>query len=199
MGYGEDKSLAKNPAYKKAHLERNQRNVQRGFNHPSIIFWSLGNEAAIRSELRGLLTTGSKTKTPAAAVQYEQAYGQDRIQDRYLLPDVSQLTQDCDQILRGRHQAEALHTMCEYAHAMGNSQGGFKQYWDLIRKYPKYPRRLHLGLRGPVADDGPASNGEMIYAYGGDFNDYKTQATTTYMDQRLVRSRPCTEPAHATK
>lgn len=44
MGYGEE-TLAKNPSYKKAHLERNQRNVQRGFNHPSIIFWSLGNEA----------------------------------------------------------------------------------------------------------------------------------------------------------
>ena len=40
MGYGEE-TLAKNPSYKKAHLERNQRNVQRGFNHPSIIFWSL--------------------------------------------------------------------------------------------------------------------------------------------------------------
>ena len=44
MGYDE-KTLAKNPSYKKAHLERNQRNVQRSFNHPSIIFWSLGNEA----------------------------------------------------------------------------------------------------------------------------------------------------------
>ena len=44
MGYGEQ-TLAKNPAYAKAHMERNQRNVQRGFNHPSIIFWSLGNEA----------------------------------------------------------------------------------------------------------------------------------------------------------
>ena len=44
MGY-EEKTLAKVSSYKKAHLERNQRNVQRGFNHPSIIFWSLGNEA----------------------------------------------------------------------------------------------------------------------------------------------------------
>ena len=46
MGYG-DKSLAKNPIYAKAHMERNQRNVQRGYNHPSIIFWSLGNEAGM--------------------------------------------------------------------------------------------------------------------------------------------------------
>ena len=44
MGYGKE-SLAKRTDYKKAHLERNRRNVQRGFNHPSIIFWSLGNEA----------------------------------------------------------------------------------------------------------------------------------------------------------
>ena len=46
MGYG-DKTLAKNPSYAKAHLERNERNVQRGYNHPSIIFWSLGNEAGM--------------------------------------------------------------------------------------------------------------------------------------------------------
>ena len=48
MGYRES-TLAKNPLYAKAHLERNQRNVQRGYNHPSIIFWSLGNESGYGS------------------------------------------------------------------------------------------------------------------------------------------------------
>lgn len=63
MGYGE-KTLAKNPSYKKAHLERNQRNVQRGFNHPSIIFWSLGNEAGDGPTSNNAIN-GLKQKTPA--------------------------------------------------------------------------------------------------------------------------------------
>lgn len=63
MGYGEE-TLAKNPSYKKAHLERNQRNVQRGFNHPSIIFWSLGNEAGYGHNFEAAYDW-SRTKTPA--------------------------------------------------------------------------------------------------------------------------------------
>ena len=59
MGYG-DESLAKFPVYEKTHMERNERNVQRNFNHPSIIFWSLGNEAGFGGELRGMLQMGKE-------------------------------------------------------------------------------------------------------------------------------------------
>lgn len=61
--------------------------------------------------------------------------------------------------------------MCEYAHAMGNSQGGFKDYWDLIRKYPK----LQGGFIWDFVDQGfraYTKDGSMIYTYGGDFNLY---------------------------
>ena len=71
MGYGEE-TLAKNPSYKKAHLERNQRNVQRGFNHPSIIFWSLGNEAGYGPNFEAAYDW-IKNEDPSRAVQYEQA------------------------------------------------------------------------------------------------------------------------------
>lgn len=71
MGYG-DKTLAKNPSYKKAHLERNQRNVQRGFNHPSIIFWSLGNEAGDGPNFEQCYKW-IKAEDPSRACQYEQA------------------------------------------------------------------------------------------------------------------------------
>ena len=59
MGYGEE-SLAKFPLYEKAHLERSERNVQRNFNHPSIIFWSLGNEAGFGGEFRKMLQLGQE-------------------------------------------------------------------------------------------------------------------------------------------
>ena len=71
MGYGEA-TLAKNPSFKQAHLERNQRNVQRGFNHPSIIFWSLGNEAGDGPNFEACYKW-IKAEDPSRACQYEQA------------------------------------------------------------------------------------------------------------------------------
>ena len=71
MGY-EEFTLAKRADYKKAHMERNQRNVQRSFNHPSIIFWSLGNEAGYGSNFEAAYDW-VKAEDPSRAVQYEQA------------------------------------------------------------------------------------------------------------------------------
>ena len=71
MGYGEE-TLAKRADYPKAHMERNQRNVQRGFNHPSIIFWSLGNEAGYGPNFEAAYDW-VKAEDPSRAVQYEQA------------------------------------------------------------------------------------------------------------------------------
>ncbi len=84
MGYG-DETLAKRADYKKAHMERNQRNVQRGFNHPSIIFWSLGNEAGYGPNFEAAYNWVKAR--PSRAVQYEQAHGKGRIYRR-LLSDV---------------------------------------------------------------------------------------------------------------
>ena len=71
MGYRE-KTLAKRTDYAKAHMERNQRNVQRGFNHPSIIFWSLGNEAGFGPNFEACYRW-IKNEDSSRAVQYEQA------------------------------------------------------------------------------------------------------------------------------
>ena len=130
MGYG-DKTLAKNPSYKKAHLERNQRNVQRGFNHPSIIFWSLGNEAGDGPNFEQCYKW-IKAEDPSRACQYEQARQKEHTDifcpmyyDYNGMEKYGQRTDVTKPLIQ-----------CEYAHAMGNSQGGFKEYWDLIRKYP---------------------------------------------------------------
>ena len=132
MGYGKE-TLAKNPSYKKAHMERNQRNVQRGYNHPSIIFWSLGNESRIRPELRTVLYMDQKPRTKHAPYNMS----------RRVPMNLQTFSARCITIMTpARSTAKAIYDkpliQCEYAHAMGNSQGGFKEYWDLIRKYPKY-------------------------------------------------------------
>ncbi len=163
MGYGET-TLAKNPIYAKAHLERNKRNVQRGFNHPSIIFWSLGNEAGFGPNFEACYTW-IKNEDPSRAVQYEQA-GTNEFTDVYcpMYEDYGECVKYCE----GDVQKPLI--QCEYAHAMGNSQGGFKEYWDLVRKYPKYQG----GFIWDFVDQSARweKNGKEIYGYGGDFNRY---------------------------
>lgn len=163
MGYGKE-TLAKRDDYKKAHMERNQRNVQRSFNHPSIIFWSLGNEAGYGPNFEAAYDW-VKAEDPSRAVQYEQA-GKTGKTDIFC--PMYYGYDGCRQYSEDASMTKPL-IQCEYAHAMGNSQGGFKEYWDLVRKYPKYQG----GFIWDFVDQAvrkTGKNGKMIYAYGGDFN-----------------------------
>lgn len=177
MGYG-DATLAKNPLFAKAHLERNQRNVQRGYNHPSIIFWSLGNEAGMGPNFEACYTW-IKNEDKSRAVQYEQARTSE-FTDIYcpMYLDYERSEEYC------KDNIEKPLIQCEYAHAMGNSQGGFKEYWDLIRKYPKYQGGfiwdfVDQSLRWKTKDE------VSFYAYGGDWNKYDA-SDNNFMDNGLI-------------
>lgn len=164
MGYG-DETLAKNPLFAKAHLERNQRNVQRGYNHPSIIFWSLGNEAGFGPNFEACYKW-IKAEDKTRAVQYEQA-GTNEYTDIFCPMYYSY--ESCENYSKGDIDKPLI--QCEYAHAMGNSQGGFKEYWDLVRKYPKYQG----GFIWDFVDQSArwyTKDGKEFYGYGGDFNRY---------------------------
>lgn len=128
MGYGPE-TLAKNPIYAKAHLERNQRNVQRGYNHPSIIFWSLGNEAGYGPNFEAAYDW-IKAEDTSRAVQYEQA-GREGKSDIYCPMYLGY--SNCEKYGKDKSQTKPL-IQCEYAHAMGNSEGGFREYWGIIKK-----------------------------------------------------------------
>lgn len=178
MGYG-DKTLAKNPSYKKAHLERNQRNVQRGFNHPSIIFWSLGNEAGDGPNFEQCYKW-IKAEDPSRACQYEQARQKEHTD--IFCP----MYYDYNGMEKYGQRTDATKPLiqCEYAHAMGNSQGGFKEYWDLIRKYPN----LQGGFIWDFVDQScrwKGKDGVMIYAYGGDFNRFDA-SDNNFCDNGLI-------------
>ena len=178
MGYDE-LTLAKNPSYKKAHLERNQRNVQRGFNHSSIIFWSLGNEAGYGPNFEAAYDW-IKAEDPSRMVQYEQA-GTSGKTDIYC-PMYARYKW-CEEYATDNQYQKPL-IQCEYAHAMGNSQGGFKEYWDLFRKYPK----LQGGFIWDFVDQScrwTGKNGKMIYAYGGDFNRFDA-SDNNFCDNGLI-------------
>ena len=165
MGY-EEKSLAKFPEYIVPHIERNEGNVKPLINHPSVIVWSLGNESGygVNFEKAYDWVKACDTTRPA---QYERG-GYDSKTDIH-----------CPMYI-GYEESESYcksngtkpYIQCEYAHAMGNSEGGFKEYWDLIRKYPKYQGGyiwdfVDQGLR----DKSPVT-GKEIFTYGGDYGRY---------------------------
>lgn len=163
MGYKE-KTLAKDPKFAEAHMERNRRNVQRSFNHPSIIFWSLGNEAGYGPNFEEAYRW-VKNEDPSRPVQYEQAKI-DGMTDIYC---PMYLDYDGMEKYALSHPDGKPLIQCEYAHAMGNSMGGFKEYWDLIRKYPV----LQGGFIWDFVDQAVRTKGKdgvEIYGYGGDFN-----------------------------
>ena len=165
MGYG-DETLAKRKDYERAHLERNARNVQRNFNHPSVIVWSPGNEAGYGLNFEKTYEW-TKAEDPSRPVQYERA-GRNGMTDIYC---PMYLPYDWCEKYSADDTASKPLIQCEYAHAMGNSMGGFKEYWDLARRYPKYQG----GFIWDFVDQAlrwPGKDGKTIYAYGGDFNPY---------------------------
>lgn len=178
MGYGE-KTLAKNPLFRKEHLVRNQRNVQRNFNHPSVIFWSLGNEAGYGPNFEEAYKW-IKKEDPSRPVQYEQA----KING---MTDIfCPMYYNYDNMKKYAENPESVKPLiqCEYAHAMGNSMGGFREYWDLIRKYPI----LQGGFIWDFVDQSirmKDADGVEFFAYGGDFNRYDG-SDNNFCDNGLV-------------
>ena len=125
MGYGE-RTLAKEPAYAKAHLERNQRMVETFKNHPSIIFWSLGNEAGDGPNYVACYDW-IKQRDGSRPVQYEQA-GR-RAHTDIVCPMYADLNW-MEYIAKSGYSRPLI--QCEYAHAMGNAIGNLKEYWESI-------------------------------------------------------------------
>lgn len=164
MGYGE-RTLARNESYAKPHMERNTRNVQRSFNHASVIIWSLGNEAGNGPNFTAAYQW-IKSFDPSRPVQYEQAHGGDNTD--IMCPMYMGYAQ-AERYSQGNPAKPII--QCEYAHAMGNSMGGFGEYWDLIRREPHYQG----GFIWDFVDQSQRlyrPDGEWFYAYGGDFNSY---------------------------
>ena len=171
MGYKDGKTLAQNPLFASAHLIRDQRMVYRDFNHPSVIVWSLGNEAGSGQNFLACYNW-IKNYDPSRPVQYENCIHTktdftDIVCPMYWSPD------KCEKYLKEDGRRPLI--QCEYAHAMGNSIGNFKEYWDLIRKYPSYQGGFIWDFQDQalLKKVDPAKYGtDHIFAFGGDYNSY---------------------------
>ena len=170
LGYGEG-TIAKNPLYNKEITNRVERMMRRDRNHPSIIVWSLGNEAGNGQNFFDAYDF-AKAFDPTRPVQYEQGQGganRDRNSDIFSPMYIRYA--NAEKYIRNDQDRPFI--MCEYAHAMGNSMGGFKEYWDLIRKYPTFQGGciwdfVDQALYKPA--DAEKYGTDHVFAFGGDYN-----------------------------
>ena len=180
MGYNLTRTLANNPKWLNAHLSRTQRMIARDKNHPSILIWSLGNEAGNGWNMYHTYSLAKKMDD-TRPVQYERAgleWNTDLHVPMYASP------QYVEKYAKDKTKSKPL-VQCEYAHAMGNSMGGFKEYWDLYEKYDK----LQGGFIWDFVDQGlkTIKNGKEIYAYGGDFGPKEIPSDNNFLNNGLVQ------------
>ncbi|MFI1837454.1 glycoside hydrolase family 2 TIM barrel-domain containing protein [Streptomyces olivaceoviridis] len=168
------------PAWREALLDRVERTVERDKNHPSIVMWSLGNEAGTGSNLAAM-SAWVHARDTERPVHYEGDHtGEytDVYSRMYAsVPEIEQIGADgarsalahCTPAQSARQRAKPF-LLCEYAHAMGNGPGGLDEYEALVHAYP----RVHGGFVWEWRDHGiltSTPDGTPYYAYGGDFGE----------------------------
>ena len=178
MGYDMDKSLGNNPAWEKQHVERTMRMVERDKNHPSILFWSLGNEAGPGCNFKAS-SDAIRARDKSRPIHYERFNEVTDIHSEMY----HRIPQMLEYVQSGQKKPFFL---CEYAHAMGNSVGNLQDYWDLIEAHPVLMGGciwdfVDQGVQKPFSDTrgpkvSPAANytRDWFYAYGGDYGDEPT-------------------------
>lgn len=187
FGYSNN-SEAKKENFLKQIMERNRHNVELNYNHPSIIYWSMGNETVDGPNFQQTYEW-IKSVDKTRPIQWEQGK---KGSDTDLFTPMYYSIRDCQRYSEST-KAEDMKPLiqCEYNHTMGNSGGGFAEYWKLIRKYPKYqggyiwdfadqalhakPEYKELSLKQleqKAASLMPGTGNIEAYRYGGDYNKY---------------------------
>lgn len=163
---GNRSALSESPVWETAYLDRARSMFERDKNHPCVIFWSLGNESGY-GQNHDSMVKWLRAQDPARPIHYEGA-GEAPFVDvvSVMYPSINDLER------AGKNETNDLRPffMCEYAHAMGNSPGSLREYWELIYQYP----RLIGGCLWDWVDQGLRhydENGQSIFNYGGDYGD----------------------------
>jgi beta-galactosidase len=178
IGYKWENTLANKPEWLYAHLERNQRMLERDKNHPSIIIWSFGNEAGDGTNFQAVYDW-MKMRDPSRPLHYEQAKLKQHTD--IICPMYARIENLLDY---AKEKRDRPYILCEYEHAMGNSLGNLQDYWDVIE--------THEQLQGASfwdwVDQGfrkKTSDGREFWTYGGDYGERMTDRN--FMINGLVK------------
>ncbi len=195
LGY-QPTSVAKTPLFARQIMERNQHNVSIFYNHPSIIIWSLGNETVDGPNCQAAYDW-IKTQDTSRPVQWEQGKkgtDTDIFCPMYLSQEGCQNYADSDEEMNKKPLIQ-----CEYNHAMGNSSGGFKEYWDIVRQNKRFQGGCiwdfeDQALWGIVRTG--AGPEVLTLTYGGDYNDYDPSDNNFNCNGFITADRKLTPEAY---
>ena len=189
MHYNLNFTLGNNPLWLNAHIQRTKRMIERDKNHPSIIAWSLGNEAGNGYNFYNTFLL-AKSMDSSRIVVYERAleeWNTNTIGEMYA--DYTKL----EKYAKRKKNADRPFILCEYAHAMGNSLGGIKEYVDLFEKYDK----LQGGFIWDFQDQGLLArdkSGKEYFTYGGDYGPEGIPSDHNFLNNGLIKADKSLNP-----
>jgi beta-galactosidase len=166
-GYDHDKTLGNKPHWKEHHLDRTIRMLERSKNFPSVVIWSLGNEAGDGVNL-GATYHWIKERDPSRPVQYETEGNIEEVGERHSDFHSSMYWRHWDLEEYAQTHNDRPFVLIEYSHSMGNSTGNLQDYWDVINAYDI----MAGGFIWDWVDQGLLEHdedGTPYWTYGGDY------------------------------
>lgn len=191
MGYDLSYTMANRPTWEKAHVSRMQRLIERDKNHASVVIWSMGNEAGNGYNFYRSYVA-AKERDTTRPVQYERAvvnYGEmrfdwntDLIVPMYATPGAMK------NYVKNNPKPTRPFIQCEYAHAMGNSLGNFKDYWDIIRENKGHFQGGYIWDFVDQTFQRLNEKGDTVYTYGGDYEPQEAITDWNYASKGIFYS-----------
>lgn len=170
FGNNGNNRLSNDPAWEQAYLDRVQRMVYRDFNHPSVIIWSMGNEAGDGPNVKSTYEW-VKNFDPSRPFHYQGTSTNKGVTNADMISRMYTSIEGSKKTIENYNSVPYM--LCEYSHAMGNSNGNLKEYWDLIYEDNNFFGAfvwdwMDQGLKQPVPDRYKATaRNDHFYAYGG--------------------------------
>ncbi len=193
-GYDHDKTLGNKPRWMPHHLDRTQRMLERSKNFPSVVIWSLGNEAGDGVNL-GATYSWIKSRDLSRPVQYETEGNIDEVGERHSDFHSSMYWRYWDLEQYAQTNNDRPFILIEYAHSMGNSTGNLQDYWDVINRYDI----LAGGFIWDWVDQGLLEhneNGRPYWTYGGDYGPADVPSSGNFNFNGIVFPDRRVQPAY---
>jgi beta-galactosidase len=164
--HGVEGELSQDPAWAPAYLERAARMVLRDKNHPSVLFWSLGNESGTGPH-HAAMAAWIRAYDPTRLIHYESGRPGPEVSDVYsvMYPNLDHMRS----VLADPKEKRPI-VMCEYAYAKGNASGNFFKFWELVDKEPRFQGGCIWDWNDKALEH-VNEQGQTYWAYGGDFGD----------------------------